>query len=172
MFAYVSHEVFHKICNAFPEINVWSIKIRTTRNMSLWLYEYFWIILLNGHLVVYFKGLGMRNLQYEMRVWQKSHNKVTKTVYVWFEFLWIRRYVYVWHSTLWVIWNKKDKLETKDYLSMKKGSCNNYVDIILPFFEPSPLRMAIFWISSPSSCPLSYWMTPLLNSWNFQQKYF
>jgi hypothetical protein len=24
---------------------------------------------------------------------KKSHNKVTKTVYVWFEFLWIRRYV-------------------------------------------------------------------------------
>ena len=31
----------------------------------------------------------MRNLQYEMRICQKSH-KVTKTVYVWFEFLWIR----------------------------------------------------------------------------------
>jgi hypothetical protein len=35
----------------------------------------------------------MRNLQYEMRICQKSHNKVTKTVHVWFEFLWIRRYV-------------------------------------------------------------------------------
>ena len=33
----------------------------------------------------------MRNLQYEMRICQKSHNNVTKTVYVWFEFLWIRR---------------------------------------------------------------------------------
>ena len=32
--------------------------------------------------ILHFKGLGMRNLQYEM----KSHNKVTKTVYVWFEF--------------------------------------------------------------------------------------
>ena len=37
----------------------------------------------------HFKGLGMRNLQYEMRICQKSHNKVTKTVYVWFKFLWI-----------------------------------------------------------------------------------
>jgi hypothetical protein len=36
-----------------------------------------------------FKGLGMRNLQYEMRICQKSHIKVT--VYVWFKFLWIRR---------------------------------------------------------------------------------
>ena len=38
--------------------------------------------------ILHFKGLGMRNLQY---VWnedlQKSHNKVTKIVYVWFEFL-------------------------------------------------------------------------------------
>ena len=31
--------------------NVWSIKIRTTHNISLWLYEYFWItVLLYGHL--------------------------------------------------------------------------------------------------------------------------
>ena len=35
----------------------------------------------------------MRNLQYKMRICRKSHDKVTKTVYVWFEFLWIRRYV-------------------------------------------------------------------------------
>ena len=28
-----------------------------------------------------------------MRIGQKSHNNVTKTVYVWFEFLWIRRYI-------------------------------------------------------------------------------
>ena len=39
-----------------------------------------------------FKGLGMINLQYEMRICQKCHSKATKTVYVWFEFLWIRRY--------------------------------------------------------------------------------
>ena len=37
--------------------------------------------------ILHLKGLGMRNLQYEMRICQKSHNKVTKTVYVWFEFL-------------------------------------------------------------------------------------
>ena len=41
--------------------------------------------------LLHFKGLGMRNLQYEMRISQKSYNKVTKTVYVWFDFLWIRR---------------------------------------------------------------------------------
>ena len=43
--------------------------------------------------ILHFKGLGMKNLQYEMRICQKSHSKVTKTVYVWFEFLWIRRYI-------------------------------------------------------------------------------
>ena len=43
--------------------------------------------------ILHFKGLGLRNLQYEMRICKKSHNKVTKAVYVWFEFLWIRRYV-------------------------------------------------------------------------------
>ena len=36
----------------------------------------------------------MRNLQYEMRICQKSHTELTKTVYVWFEFLCIRRYSY------------------------------------------------------------------------------
>ena len=43
-----------------------------------------------AHSIHHFKGLGMRNLQYEMRICQKSYNKVTKTVYVWFEFLCIR----------------------------------------------------------------------------------
>ena len=33
--------------------NVWSLKIWTTHNLSLWLYEYFWIILLYGHLVYF-----------------------------------------------------------------------------------------------------------------------
>jgi hypothetical protein len=28
-----------------------------------------------------------------MRICRKSHNKFTKTVYVWVEFLWIRRYL-------------------------------------------------------------------------------
>ena len=35
----------------------------------------------------HFKGLGMRNLQYEIRISQKSHNKTPIKVYVWFEFL-------------------------------------------------------------------------------------
>ena len=34
----------------FQAYNVWSIKIRTTHNWLLWLYEYFWIIFLYGHL--------------------------------------------------------------------------------------------------------------------------
>ena len=43
--------------------------------------------------ILHFKGLGMRNFQYEMRICHKSHNEVTKTVDEWFEFLWIRRYL-------------------------------------------------------------------------------
>ena len=31
--------------------------------------------------ILHFKGLGMRNLQYEMRICQKSHNKITKPVF-------------------------------------------------------------------------------------------
>ena len=63
---------------------VWSIKIRAIHNLSLWLCEYFWIILLYGQLcsVLHFKGVGMRNLQYEIKICQKSHNKVTKTVFM------------------------------------------------------------------------------------------
>ena len=60
------------------EYNVWFIKIRTIHNLSLWLYEYFWMILPYGHCapsILHYKGLGLRNLQYEMRVCQKSHNK-------------------------------------------------------------------------------------------------
>ena len=33
--------------------------------------------------ILYFKGIGMRNLQYEIRICPKSHNIVTITVYVW-----------------------------------------------------------------------------------------
>ena len=39
--------------------------------------------------ILHFNGLGMRNLQYEVRICQKTDNKVTKKVYVWVE--WIRR---------------------------------------------------------------------------------
>ena len=59
----------------------------------LWL---FWQILISYCKFLmprpHFKGLGVRNLFYEMRICQKSHNTVTVTVYVWFEFLWNRRY--------------------------------------------------------------------------------
>ena len=37
----------------FMDNNVWFIKIRTTHNLPLWLYEYFWIISLFGHLVYF-----------------------------------------------------------------------------------------------------------------------
>ena len=33
--------------------------------------------------ILHFKGFGMRNLQYQIRICQKSHNTVTIAVYVW-----------------------------------------------------------------------------------------
>ena len=42
--------IVYSICYS---INVWFIKIWTTHNLSLWLYEYFWIILKNGYQVYF-----------------------------------------------------------------------------------------------------------------------
>ena len=47
-----------------------------------------------AHIILHFKGFGMRNLQYEMRICQKSDNKISKTLYVWFKLLWSRRLSY------------------------------------------------------------------------------
>ena len=38
------------------------------------------IIIVQAPTIPHFKGLGMRNLQYEIRICQKSHNKVTKSL--------------------------------------------------------------------------------------------
>ena len=47
-------------------------------------YFLLWIILVYGHLVylILMVHIGMRNLQYELRISQKSHNEVTITDYV------------------------------------------------------------------------------------------
>ena len=58
-------------------------------------------------------------------------------------------------------------------------SFNNYVDSILPFFDPPPTpvwtvfipwawtKTDIFWHPPPSSCPRSYWMAPYMaNAYN------
>ena len=39
--------------------------------------EYFWIGFLYWQLVYHFKDFGLRNLQYKIRNYQKSHNTVT-----------------------------------------------------------------------------------------------
>ena len=36
--------------------------------------------------IPHFKGLGMRNLQYEVRIFQKIHDKVTMTMSSYFHF--------------------------------------------------------------------------------------
>ena len=64
---------------------VWFIKIRTAHKLSLWLYLYLWIRLLLPS-IPHFNGLSMRNLLYEIRICNKIHNKVTMTVYLWFDF--------------------------------------------------------------------------------------
>ena len=46
--------------------NGWFIRIWTTRNLSLWLYEYFLIIC-----IIVWAPSDIRNMQYEMRICQK-----------------------------------------------------------------------------------------------------
>ena len=58
-------------------LNVWSIKIRTTYNLSLWLYDNFWMTLLYGHLVYFIL---------KVLAWEICNIK-------WRLFLWIRHYV-------------------------------------------------------------------------------
>ena len=59
-------------------------------NFLSWIIGYCTALMEESHFsILYFKGLGLRNLQYEIRICQKRDDKVTKTVYVWFEFLWI-----------------------------------------------------------------------------------
>ena len=61
--------------------NVCFIKIRTTIQCNC---EYLYVdrILALATDLPHFKGFGMRNLQYEIRICQKSHNTVTITVYI------------------------------------------------------------------------------------------
>ena len=59
---------------------VWFIKIRTIHKMKLWISPD--KIIVPAPSIPHFKGLGIRNLQYESRICQKSHNTVTITVYI------------------------------------------------------------------------------------------
>ena len=56
---------------------VWCIKKRTKHTMSLWLYCSFFGLYVWAPNISHFKGLDMRNLQYAIRIYQKSHYKVT-----------------------------------------------------------------------------------------------
>ena len=47
-----------------------------------------------------------------MRICQKSYNKVTKTVYVWFEFLWIRCYHTFLYRNIKAALDKREKRTT------------------------------------------------------------
>ena len=66
-----------------------------------------------------FKGLGIRNLQYQIIICQKSHNTVTN---VWFKFLWNRHYVKVllFRKILFWVCNQ-DTLLTKTFSLLSKS---------------------------------------------------
>ena len=78
--------------------NVWFIKIWTTHKLSLWL---FWQIL-----ILFCKFLMPRPLKWSIQgahtiISSKNIHKVTNTDYLWFEFLWIRRYFFTWTIVKW-----------------------------------------------------------------------
>ena len=67
--------------------NVWSIKIRTVNKLSLWLY-YDFCCKSSFHIA----NFACQDLYNDTLILSKNIHKVTKTDYVWFEFLWIRRW--------------------------------------------------------------------------------
>ena len=71
------------ICNFCPKIVITSVSLKFEPHIKAYL-----SISLDSSIVLapskpHFKGFSMRNLQYEIRICQKSHNTVTITVYVW-----------------------------------------------------------------------------------------
>ena len=69
---------FCHLCQ-FPEIH----ENLSSNILSLSLYR----IIVLAPSVLHFKDLGMRNLQYEIKKFQKNHNKVTMTMSSYFNFL-------------------------------------------------------------------------------------
>ena len=70
--------------------NVWSIKIRKIRYINC-LCEFIMTLLANPHFMP--RPLKWSKLGAHTMILSKNIHKVKKTDYVWFEFLWIRRYV-------------------------------------------------------------------------------
>ena len=66
-----------KCCEIRDPCKVWFIKIRIIHKMKLWISPD--EIFVPAPSIPHFKGLGIRNLQYESRICQKSHNTVTIT---------------------------------------------------------------------------------------------
>ena len=100
------------------------------------IYEYLWIKLLYRHLhsIPHFKVLDMRNLQYKGGICQKSHNKVTMSVYVRFEFLWNRPYLalsgFRWYKIGFFLTRPRKEMAESDstpkiHTNFSTNSCSN-----------------------------------------------
>ena len=67
------------------------------KSMKNYIQAFLWIsldrIIVQAPSISHFKGLGMRNLEYEIVICQKIHNKVTITMSMLSRFFWNRRYV-------------------------------------------------------------------------------
>ena len=66
------------------------------KSMKSYLPAFLWISLdrtiVPAPSMPHFKGLGMRNLQYEISIYQKIDNKATMAMSSYFDFCWLRRY--------------------------------------------------------------------------------
>ena len=83
--------------------------------------------------ILYFKGLGMQN--FIMRVCQKSHDKVTNQVYVWFELLWIRRYM-IYILELYKLLKTDRRKNIRNQLVFQKKKKFNFINTFITHYEP------------------------------------
>ena len=65
--------------------------------------------------IPHFKGLGMRNLQYEISIYQKINNKATMTRSSYFDFCWLTRYALFFHN---VRYNNKQNFSSVFWLGI------------------------------------------------------
>ena len=67
------------------------------KSMKSYLLAFLWksldTIIVRTPTISHFKGLGMRNLQYEISIYQKINNKATMPMSSYLDFCWITRYL-------------------------------------------------------------------------------
>ena len=167
--------------------NVCFIKVRTTHsfanfvNFQKSMKSYFPVflrisLLLYGHLVY----LILKVLKYEIRIYPKSHNKVTMTVYVWFEFLWNRLYLLIINSNFrilirnkfWRIWYRAVVKSYQELLFMavllwikrKRLNLKNLHKIVLKTIRLRRILFHAAWTFQEHHLMAKTW----LNRWKMQ----